>query len=1147
MPSYSRAPSTVPSSSTAPTLPASLTSDFRYEGERDEQSHDCARGGPVVNHIPLANLSSRSIKTNSKAHQWAFGAVAELVDNAKDAGAEACHIEMQQMDSAQGDEVLSPSPMMIIRDDGSGIRPDVMHLMLSMGYCGKLANQIGEYGNGFKSSSMRLGDDCLVLSCHPDTDTLTIGLYSYTFHKNNKVTEIRLPRVSYRMSETLRGMTPLCATDAGCSELADINKVLLSEEGHKASVEIMTQYTPYRSENALKERLLELFLSPSDSGEPSFMHGSQLEIYNLCEDLDFDTRGDDIQQTVARHTKESVRRSNEMMPLDTSLREYLRMLYYVPGDTHMSIHLRGHPVEQLFLGTLQGLASYLTGVDGLHYRPLNSEIENTEIALGVRVVMTDPGSGAKAIDIKEFGTLLYHKQRLVRAMEPIGIHNNPHEIGGGIVVVVSESHLEVAHNKQEYVRNDNYSKLISAVTKKLRNYAAEVYCSEMQEDGIDAAPLGEGQLPEHLADDMREMELAVQHLAALNSSGKFLVHCDDCGQWREMPQGYSPDPDIVWTCSHPDHVAFNREYATCDAPSEHPGSEDAWRRDWARHAQGGWGRVRGLVEGYKHKQFLTPGAGGEYRPFRLSEMRLPEELGGYRKNMPYNAARDALEAAVCELAASAPDDRSSALKFEAKKLPTNKESQKLHQTGPWGSLLSLAQSWEASGARTRVEMTRRGQQLEKAINRNLASMWWGQLDDEQPANAEALQEAEQQLADVIARQANKRKQAAAKAKAKAAAKAMARVGTSSSGSKRGRPTPPGLHRPAQQRQKQKLAAPGALPATPVREAAAAAVAAATASVGSMPPPPAKSVTGRERRPTHRAAEAAGEAATAAFTAPMPTTTSSPAASGSSARERRLALRSSPAAAMAGPSPAPTPLPPPPPATPAQQPAPRLHCLCRLTDARIEHHNMFVCSECEGLFHPECVELTLADLRERGADPAVHFLCEDHSPEVIARRRANRRPEQSLSAGPSQSVSTLDEMLSQELSSARPIRLGDRPDGWPRDSGCQYRPWVVWGDPKSPAEKLRLKYSACAFIKGVQIRQLPPAHVVSQAHPRTAQYGLFALRCAALRTSREHGAVWTPLTLCSLHSWCSAIETPLSTARPSCFLHSVCSNSFTYCR
>lgn len=201
------------------------------------------------------------------------------------------------------------------------------------------------------------------------------------------------------------------------------------------------------------------------------MHGSQLEIYNLCEDLDFDTRGDDIQQTVARHTKESVRRSNEcvpaapsqppatdpppapfarplgpppgdtpwgrnnspsliavdpvfnpfatrndvgnntclrclgsppprMMPLDTSLREYLRMLYYVPGDTHMSIHLRGHPVEQLFLGTLQGLASYLTGVDGLHYRPLNSEIENTEIALGVRVVMTDPGSGAKAIDIK---------------------------------------------------------------------------------------------------------------------------------------------------------------------------------------------------------------------------------------------------------------------------------------------------------------------------------------------------------------------------------------------------------------------------------------------------------------------------------------------------------------------------------------------------------------------------------------------------------------------------------------------------------------------------------------------------------------------------------------------------------------------------
>ena len=48
--------------------------------------------------------------------------------------------------------------------------------MLSTGFCDK-QNKIGEYGNGLKSSSMRIGDDCLVFTFHAETRTFSVGLY----------------------------------------------------------------------------------------------------------------------------------------------------------------------------------------------------------------------------------------------------------------------------------------------------------------------------------------------------------------------------------------------------------------------------------------------------------------------------------------------------------------------------------------------------------------------------------------------------------------------------------------------------------------------------------------------------------------------------------------------------------------------------------------------------------------------------------------------------------------------------------------------------------------------------------------------------------------------------------------------------------
>ncbi|MCI06691.1 MORC family CW-type zinc finger protein 4-like, partial [Trifolium medium] len=50
--------------------------------------------------------------------------------------------------------------------NGGGMNPDKIRQCMSLGYSekSKLANTIGQYGNGFKTSTMRLGADVIVFS-----------------------------------------------------------------------------------------------------------------------------------------------------------------------------------------------------------------------------------------------------------------------------------------------------------------------------------------------------------------------------------------------------------------------------------------------------------------------------------------------------------------------------------------------------------------------------------------------------------------------------------------------------------------------------------------------------------------------------------------------------------------------------------------------------------------------------------------------------------------------------------------------------------------------------------------------------------------------------------------------------------------------
>jgi hypothetical protein len=70
----------------------------------------------------------RFLHSNSTSHKWAFGAIAELVDNALDAGATLFEVDMFPF----------PKPnMLLLQDNGHGMAPLDVHRMLSFGHCNK--------------------------------------------------------------------------------------------------------------------------------------------------------------------------------------------------------------------------------------------------------------------------------------------------------------------------------------------------------------------------------------------------------------------------------------------------------------------------------------------------------------------------------------------------------------------------------------------------------------------------------------------------------------------------------------------------------------------------------------------------------------------------------------------------------------------------------------------------------------------------------------------------------------------------------------------------------------------------------------------------------------------------------------------------
>ncbi|KGN63571.2 hypothetical protein Csa_013187 [Cucumis sativus] len=368
------------------------------------------------------------LHSNATSHKWAFGAVAELLDNAVDEipnGATFVNVD-KILNARDG------SPALLIQDDGGGMDPKAMRRCMSFGFSDKKSKSaIGQYGNGFKTSTMRLGADVIVFSRHVNNrsrvSTQSIGLLSYTFLTRSGYNRIVVPMVDYQYN-----------TSSGKME------ILHGRERFTSNLSILLQWSPYSSESELLKQF-------NDIGS----HGTKVIIYNLWYngdgrlELDFDTDQEDIcidgdvKKMAALPASKAINEQHIANRLQYSLREYLSILYLRTSE-NFKIVLRGRVVLH------HNLADDLKYIQYILYKPHSGgHVEG--------VVVTTIGFLKEAPDVNIHGFNVYHKNRLILPFWRVVSYSESR--GRGVVGILEANFIEPTHNKQDFERTPVLQKL----------------------------------------------------------------------------------------------------------------------------------------------------------------------------------------------------------------------------------------------------------------------------------------------------------------------------------------------------------------------------------------------------------------------------------------------------------------------------------------------------------------------------------------------------------------------------------------------------------------------------------------------------------------------------------------------------------------
>lgn len=391
---------------------------FWKAGDYDVRSSSKRTSQNGMDHV---RVHPKFLHSNATSHKWALGAIAELLDNAVD--------EIQNGATfVNVDKITNPrdnTPALLFQDDGGGMDPDCMRQCMSLGYSRKNTNTtIGQYGNGFKTSTMRLGADVVVFSCCNLTSvsTQSIGLLSYTFLRETGHEDIIVPMVDYELSFS-----------GQCKRL-----IRSTAEDWAQNLSTLLQWSPYSTE-------VDLLKQFDDIGP----HGTKVIVYNLWLnddgqiELDFESDKQDIAlrggpkvDKIDVANKQQLSEQHISNRLRYSLRLYASILY-LELPSHFKIILRGRVVEH------HTIAADLKFPEFILYKPQVGGSKEVS-------VVTTIGFTKEAPLVNVHGFNVYHKNRLIMPFWRV-FHENSSR-GRGVVGVLEANFIEPAHDKQDFER-----------------------------------------------------------------------------------------------------------------------------------------------------------------------------------------------------------------------------------------------------------------------------------------------------------------------------------------------------------------------------------------------------------------------------------------------------------------------------------------------------------------------------------------------------------------------------------------------------------------------------------------------------------------------------------------------------------------------
>uniref|UniRef100_A0AAY4D7S8 CW-type domain-containing protein n=1 Tax=Denticeps clupeoides TaxID=299321 RepID=A0AAY4D7S8_9TELE len=459
-------------------------------------------------------LNPNYLHSNSTSHTWPFSAIAELIDNAYDP--DVCAKQLW-IDKTQ----IKGVDCLTFMDNGAGMDYDAMYKLLSFGFSDKRSLRghaaVGMYGNGFKSGSMRLGKDVIVFSKR--RNSMSVGMLSQTYLKETKASNIIVPIVTYNRVG---------------KDMASMQKIL--------------KYSLFQTEEAILSELKAINATKAKNTS-----GTRIIIWNLRRtesgklEFDFDTECYDIQipADMSDGTQTKFRRQERNAPTvpdtDFSLRAYCSILYLKP---RMQIIIRGQKVKT------QLVSKSLAHVIMDKYKP-NFLKQAVSITFGYSTMGKD-----------NYGVMMYHKNRLIKAYERVGCQLRANTKGVGVIGVIECNFLKPTHNKQDFDYTDEYRKTMSSLGAKLEDYWKEIQ-HKRNTEYPNCPPV----------EDVEKQP------------DQDWVQCDECLKWRKLPDGINikqlpenwfchmnPDPNFRCTHTHPHTHTYTHimeDNAQFETPESH--------------------------------------------------------------------------------------------------------------------------------------------------------------------------------------------------------------------------------------------------------------------------------------------------------------------------------------------------------------------------------------------------------------------------------------------------------------------------------------------------------------------------------------------------------------------------------------------------